>query len=145
MSAVLSPYLNFRGTAREALDFYQSVLGGKASSMTFADQGGMGMPDADQDLVMHGQLDGPDGLLLMASDVPSRLQSEAPTNGFSISLSGDDDATLRRWWAGLGEGATIDVPLEVAPWGDAFGMLTDRFGVSWMVNIAGVAAAPSSD
>ena len=54
-----------------------------------------------------------------------------------FSLSGDDDAGLRRYWDALSEGGTVTLPLEQAPWGDSFGQLTDRFGVNWMVNIAG--------
>jgi PhnB protein len=61
-------------------------------------------------------------------------------SGVSISLSGDDDAALRGYWDKLTDGGDVLQPLEVAPWGDAFGMLVDRFGVSWLVNIAGAAA-----
>jgi PhnB protein len=58
----------------------------------------------------------------------------------SISLSGDDSDELRRFWEGLSEGAEVTMPLEKQMWGDEFGMLTDRFGMQWMVNIAGAAA-----
>ena len=60
--------------------------------------------------------------------------------GFSVSLSGDDDATLRGYWDKLADGGMILQPLEVAPWGDAFGMLTDKYGITWLVNISGAAA-----
>ncbi len=60
-----------------------------------------------------------------------------PPGGVSISLSGDDDAELSGYWDKLLEGGSVTMPLEAAPWGDKFGMLTDRFGVAWMVNIAG--------
>ena len=56
---------------------------------------------------------------------------------FSISLSGDDDRELRGYWDKLAAGGTVTLPLEKAPWGDSFGMLTDKFGTPWMVNIAG--------
>jgi PhnB protein len=59
-----------------------------------------------------------------------------PGNNQSIAVSGDDDAVLRGYWAGLSEGGTVTMPLDVAPWGDTFGMCIDRFGVSWMVSIA---------
>jgi PhnB protein len=58
-------------------------------------------------------------------------------NNFSVSLSGDDEAELRGYWDKLADGATVTMPLERAPWGDTFGMLVDRFGVNWLVNIAG--------
>lgn len=122
------------------MEFYQSVLGGELSVSTFADVGGMGMPEGDQQLVMHAQLTGPDGrLVLMGADTPSGME-HTPVAGFSVSLSGGDHALLHEWWEGLADGATITMPLEAAPWGDAFGMLTDRFGIPWLFNIAGVAA-----
>ncbi len=137
MTVRLNPYLSFNGNAREAMEFYRSVFGGDLDVSTFADAGGMGVPEDEQTKVMHATLDVPGVLTLMGSDSPSHMGYEAPA-GTSISLSGDDDATLRGWWDGLtADGGKIGVPLEVAPWGDAFGMFTDKFGVDWMVNIAG--------
>jgi PhnB protein len=134
VSAVLNPYLNFRGQAKAAMEFYQSVFGGELVVNTFAEFGGMGVPEAEQGNVMHSQLTGPDGLRIMGADVPSSMEHSAPS-GFAVSLSGDDEATLRGWWEALSVGAVIGEPLAVAPWGDAFGMLTDAYGVPWMVNI----------
>ncbi|MCY7397088.1 MAG: hypothetical protein LH468_13235 [Nocardioides sp.] len=68
--------------------------------------------------------------------MPSHLEAPTPA-GFSVSLGGGDDATLRGRWEALSEGAEIREPLTVAPWGDAFGMLSDRFGIDWLVNITG--------
>ncbi|MDO9456801.1 VOC family protein [Nocardioides sp.] len=137
MTTRLNPYLAFQGPAREAMEFYQSVFGGELNVMTFGDMGGMGMPEESHGLVMHSDLMVNDGVTLMGSDQPG---DDAPVNG-SVSLSGDDDATLRAWWAGLAEGGEVTLPLEVAPWGDAFGQLTDKFGIAWMFNIAGTPAA----
>jgi PhnB protein len=139
MATQLNPYLNFRGQARGAMTFYQSVLGGQLDVMTFADMGGeaMGVPESDVGQVMHSALGVSDSVQLMGADVPAHMQGDFP-NG-RISLSGDDGDTLRRWFDGLADGGTINVPLEKAPWGDWFGDLTDKFGVSWMVNIAGAA------
>jgi PhnB protein len=133
----LNPYLGFRDNAREALEFYQSVLGGELTVSTFADYQASEDP-AEADKVMHGQLTAPGGLVLMASDTPNGMDY-SPGSAHSVSLSGgpDDQAELTRFWEGLSDGATITMPLGVAPWGDAFGMLVDRFGVSWLVNIAG--------
>ena len=133
----LTPYLNFRGQAREAMSFYESVLGGNLEVMTFADMGGMGLPESEGGLVMHSALTVSETVQVMGSDVPSHMEGDFP-NG-RISLSGDDRATLQRWFEGLAEGGTVNMPLEKAPWGDWFGDLTDRFGVSWMVNISGSA------
>lgn len=135
MSTFLNPYLNFRGQAREAMTFYHSVLGGQLDVMTFGEMGGMGVPESEAGQVMHSALTVSDSVLLMGSDVPSHMEGDYP-NG-QVSLSGDDDATLRGWFEGLSDGGTIGVPLEKAPWGDSFGQLTDRFGVSWLVNISG--------
>jgi len=63
--------------------------------------------------------------------------SRTPGDTVSVSLSGDDESELRGYWDKLGQGGKITVPLERAPWGDSFGMLTDKYGTHWMVNIAG--------
>ncbi len=134
MTSRLNPYLNFSTEAREAMGFYKSVLGGELTIMSFA-QGGMPHAPADADLVMHAQLETPLGFTLMASDMPREMGKPSP-NG-TVSLSGDDAAELRSYWTALSADGEVVMPLESAPWGDAFGMLTDRFGVQWMVNIAG--------
>lgn len=140
--SVLNPYLNFRGQAREALEFYHAVFGGELTVSSFADLGMADLPEEERGLVMHGQLETPAGFTLMAADVPSHLDFVPGTNQFSISLSGssDDDAQLRGYWQKLGEGGTITEALATAPWGASFGMLTDPFGVNWLVNISADAA-----
>ncbi len=141
MATYLNPYLNFRARTREAMTFYQSVLGGRLDVMTFADMGGMGVPEGETGLVMHSALTVSESVLLMAADVPSHMDTGAEIANGSVSLSGDDEATLRGWFDGLSDGGTVTVPLEKAPWGDSFGMLTDRYGVDWLVNVSGSAAA----
>ena len=136
----LNPYISFRGTAREAMEFYQSVFGGELDLSTFSDFQMPGVGEDEADLIMHGQLEAPGGMTLMGADTPRSMeQPEGST--IAISLSGDDDAELRGFWEKLADGGTVTMPLEVAPWGDAFGQLTDKFGVSWMVNIAGAGGA----
>ncbi len=136
MTATLNPYLNFRGNAREALEFYRSVFGGDLRASTFTDFG-MPVDPAEADQVMHGQLTTEGGLVLMASDVPGHMPWTPGENVFSVSLSGDSEELLTGWWEALSEGAEVQEPLTKAPWGDTFGMLKDRFGVAWLVNIAG--------
>ncbi|MGN8245906.1 VOC family protein [Cellulomonas soli] len=133
MATLLNPYLNFPSGAKDALEFYRSVFGGELTTTTFG-EGGMAQDPADQDKLMHGQLVTDAGLVLMASDAPSGMELSTGSS-HSISLSGEDDAELRGYWDGLSDGATIGEPLTTAPWGDTFGMLTDKFGVPWMVNI----------
>lgn len=138
MSTHLNPYLGFRNTAREAMDFYQTVFGGELTRSTFAEFHASQDP-AEQDKVMHSMLTTDRGLVLMAADTPNSMDY-SPGNNYSVSLSGEDDAELRGYWDKLSAGGRVTVPLEQAPWGDSFGMCVDKFGVSWMVNIAGTSA-----
>jgi PhnB protein len=135
--ATLNPYIGFRGNAREAMEFYQSVFGGELTSQTFAEFGMPGTSEADADKVMHSQLETPSGFTLMASDTPSSMPDPPEASYITISLSGSESDELRGYWDRLAEGGQVGMPLEQAPWGDSFGQLTDKFGISWMVNIAG--------
>jgi PhnB protein len=135
MTVRLNPYIGFRDNAREAMTFYESVFGGELTISTFADFHASEDP-AEQDKVMHSQLETPDGLVLMGADTPNSMEHR-PQAGISVSLSGDDEAKLRGWWERLSESGTVLMPFAKAPWGDTFGMCVDRFGTSWMVNAAG--------
>ena len=132
MTVRLNPYLNWRGQAADAMAFYASVLGGELSTNTFAEYGGMGVPEDEQGQVMHSQLQANDTLVLMGSDVPSTMPAEI-SNGV-LSISGDELDVISGWFAALSEGGTVDVPFEAAPWGDHFGQVTDKFGITWMFN-----------
>ncbi|RFA15309.1 hypothetical protein B7R21_04635 [Subtercola boreus] len=135
---ILSPYISFTGDARAALDFYQSVFGGEIIRSTFGEMHASEDP-AEADLIMHSQLTTPGGLTLMASDTPKSMPHN-PGDTISVSLSGGpaDEAELTGFWRALsGDGRTVTVPLMKAPWGDQFGMCADRFGINWLVNIAG--------
>jgi len=138
MSVQLNPYLSFRGNASQAMDFYHSVFGGELTRSTFGEFNASTDP-AEKDLIMHSQLVTGDGLVLMVSDVPSHMEYQVGTNNFSVSLSGgtDDDARLRGYWEKLSSGGNVLASLEVAPWGDTFGMCVDQFGITWLVNISG--------
>lgn len=132
MTVRLNPHLGFRDNAREAMSFYQSVLGGELTIATLGEFHASEDP-AEQDKVMHARLETPDGLVLMAADTPAAMEY-TPQAGVAVSLSGDDEATLRGYWEKLSGGGTIIMPFEKAPWGDTFGMCVDRYGTSWMVN-----------
>lgn len=134
MSTILNPYLGFRDTAREAITFYHSVLGGELTINTFGESG-MSDDPAEQDKVMHASLICANGMTLMASDTPPGMGDPATQSNIAVSLSGDDEGELRNYWDGLSTEGTTTMPLEKAPWGDTFGMLTDKFGINWMVNI----------
>ena len=140
MTTRLNPYLSFRDTAREAMGFYQSVFGGELTQNTFADFQASEDP-AEQEKIMHSMLVTDSGLVLMGADTPNSMEHH-PQSSHAVSLSGEqaDEAELRGYWDKLSAGATVTAPLEKAPWGDTFGMCTDRYGITWMVNIAGAQA-----
>lgn len=136
MTAQLNTYLGFKGEARAAMNFYQSVFGGEIVQSTFGEFHASEDP-AEQDLIMHSQLTTDGGLVFMAADSPSVMPYEKGNN-FSMSLSGasDDETELTGYFEGLSEGGQVLEPLVRAPWGDTFGMVKDRFDITWMVNIA---------
>jgi PhnB protein len=133
MKPTLNPYLTFKGNAREAMEFYKSVLGGELKISTFG-EGGAPAEEGEKDLVMHALLEN-GTLTFMASDSGTKHQVSVGDN-ISMSLSGPQDEDLTKYFNGLSEGGKVDMPLEAAPWGDKFGMLTDKFGIHWMVNIS---------
>ncbi|WP_026554903.1 VOC family protein [Arthrobacter sp. 35W] len=135
MTTRLNPYLGFRTTARDAMEFYKSVFGGELTISTFGDYHASEDP-AEQNLVMHSQLETPAGLTLMGADTPAAM-SYNPGDNITVSLSGEDEAELRGYWEKISDGGEVSVPLEKAPWGDTFGMCKDKFGIGWLVNIAG--------
>lgn len=130
----LNPYINFKDTARAAMEFYQSVLGGELAVNTFDEYPGMGVEASEGSLVMHAQLETPDGFVLMGADTPSHMEY-SPAAGFAVSISGEDESALEGWWNGLAEGGTVTMPFETPPWGGRFGMLTDKFGIDWMLSL----------
>lgn len=148
MSLTTTTHLNFRGTARQALDFYRSVFGGTVHATTYAE---VGMPaDAPgADRIVFGQLDGDHGIRLMAYDIPG-LDDPATTAGstrrengatltdraFFQSLRADTLPELEGYWEALTEGASVIEPLAASSWSPGFGMLTDRFGVTWVLDVA---------
>jgi PhnB protein len=134
MSTQLNPYLSFRDNAKEAMKFYQSVFGGELISTTFGEFQATDDP-AEQDKIMHSMLSTDGGLVLMASDTPNQM-AYTPGSTISISVSGEDEAELRGYWEKLSAGGTVGMPLGPAPWGDTFGMCSDKYGVSWLINIA---------
>ena len=137
MASRLNPYVNvLDGKAREALEFYQSVLGGELNVMTFGDMGTEG-DLATQ--VMHGQLETPAGYTLMVADAPPEMVQVTMGNNISDQPVRGDRGRRRAPWLlrRPRRGRHVPQPLEPAPWGDEFGMLVDKFGITWLVNIAG--------
>lgn len=131
---ILNPYLSFLDNARTAMEFYQGVFGGELEMNVFGEFPDMLQDPSQGDLIMHAQLTLPDGSVLMASDTPPGMMPFAQPAGFSISISGDDEAEITRYWEALSDGGTTVMPFEIPPWGGRFGMLVDRFGISWSVS-----------
>lgn len=144
MAITTTTHLNFRGHAREALDFYQSVFGGQVAAITFADahnvqsEGGLATAD-EANQIMWGQVQADNGFHVMAYDVPSALSYDQGDKPVFVSVRGDEGATeeVAGYWNGLTDGATIQADLGPAPWGaPLYGMLTDKFGVIWVIDVA---------
>jgi PhnB protein len=133
MQTQLNPYLNFRDNTRQAMEFYQNVFGGKLTLQTYKEFHASQDPSEDNK-IMHAVLEAGSGITFMAADTPNRMDYHPPSS-FSMSLSGDNEAELTTWFQKLSAGGTAGMPLAKAPWGDTFGMCTDKFGLSWMVNI----------
>ncbi|GHC06667.1 MULTISPECIES: VOC family protein [Streptomyces rochei group] len=135
MSVKAVTHLNFRGDARAALTFYRSVFGGDMSVVTYRDTGDVQDP-SQADQVSWGQVRTESGLCLMAYDVPSNLPWERGENAFFVSVRGDGAEEITGYWEKLSAGATVHRPLAPSPWAPLYGMLSDRFGVTWVLDVA---------
>ena len=133
MPTLLNPYLSFKDNARSAMQFYQSVFGGKLTLSTFKEFN-VSQDPSEADKIMHAMLEADNGIVFMGADTPNQMGYQPGAN-ISMSLSGENHAELTAYFEKLSAGGTVAQPLMQAPWGDSFGMLTDKFGVNWMVNI----------
>ncbi|KOS07646.1 glyoxalase [Flavobacterium akiainvivens] len=144
---VVNPYLNFNGNTEEVFNFYKSVFGGEfAMLMRFKDipaeatqdQAGEGCADAgvpagEENGIMHIAL--PIGSsILMGTDVTSNMPQVDHGNGISLTLSAESREEADRVFNALAEGGKIQMPMQDMFWGDYYGMLTDKFGIQWMMN-----------
>ncbi|CAN5517394.1 VOC family protein [soil metagenome] len=128
-------HLNFRGDARAALGFYQSVFGGDLTIFTNHDMGNDQIP-AEAEQVMWGQVVAENGLRVMAYDVPSSRPWSRGDDPFFISLRGKSSEEIAGFWEKLTENANVIVPLAPAQWSPLYGMLKDRFGITWVLDVA---------
>ncbi|MFT7837890.1 VOC family protein [Saccharothrix sp. BKS2] len=135
MSVTTTTHLNFRGDARAALEFYRSVFGGDLAVVTYRDAGNV-QEESEADQVMWGQVRAGNGFRVMAYDVPSRTGFDRGENSFFVSLRGEGVEEVTGYWRGLCDGATVVVPIGPAGWAPAYGMLRDRFGVVWVVDVS---------
>lgn len=131
----LEPYIFFRGNCKEAMEFYKSVFGGELTMQTNDEtpkdvQEQMGVTDENRNQIMHAKLEG--DVVLLGSD--SRNASPEAKK-IELSLGGDDEEKLRGYFDKLSMGGKVIMPLAKQFWGDTFGMVTDKYGIDWMVNI----------
>ena len=133
MASQLNPYISFKDNTRQAMEFYKTVFGGKLTMNTFKEFNASQDPNED-DLIMHAVLEADNGIVFMASDTPARMEYKPGTN-INMSLSGEYEAELKGYFERLSDGGMVTMPLEKAPWGDSFGMLVDKYGIGWFVNI----------
>ncbi|NUR84425.1 MAG: VOC family protein [Nonomuraea sp.] len=134
MSVSTVTHLNFRGDARAALTFYQSVFGGDLAVVTYGDAGDLRDPAAAGQ-VMWGQVAAANGFRVMAYDVPASMPWDQGENAFFVSLRGETAGEVEAYWEKLREGATVVQPLGPAQWAPLYGMLKDRYGVVWVVDV----------
>jgi PhnB protein len=130
----LSPYVNFQGRAREAMEFYHQLFGGTLDLLAMNAQGQAG-PAQPGDRISYARLEA-DGMLLIAVDGHPDYPAQTGDN-IALALTGSDPDRISRIFQALAEGGTIKMPLTAQPWGTTVGWLTDPFGINWMVQVAG--------
>jgi len=134
---LINPYFNFPGTAEAAISFYQSVLGGEIPvAMRYREvPGNESLNEAEADKMMHISLMVPNGTVIMATDaVDSKGWKLTEGNNFSLALSTSSKEEADTIFAGLSNGGKVTSPMKDEFWGDYFGMLIDKFGISWMIS-----------
>jgi len=135
----LNPYIARDGDARDMMEFYEQVLGGELTLQTFGESP-MPVPDSHKDKLMHAALIA-GRVEIMASDTPPDMQLSSTHSNISLSLIGKDEAVLKKIFDQLADGGKVTMPLEKQFWGDVFGMVDDKFGNHWMVNIEATGGA----
>lgn len=133
----IQPYLFFAGQCEEAIEFYKQALGAEVEMMMrYRENPEPPPPDQIQpgmdDKIMHASLKIGDAVVMASDDCTASVK---PFGGFSLSLNVPDTATADRMFAALAAGGTVNMPLGQTFWSPRFGMLVDRFGVSWMINV----------
>jgi PhnB protein len=134
----VQPYLFFEGRAEEAIEFYRRAIGAKPGMMMRykdspeAPPPGRVPPGSDNK-IMHAEMQIGDTLVMVSDGMVSGKPS---FKGFSLAIDAPDVATLDKQFAALSEGGKVEMPLGKTFWSPRFGMLTDKFGVGWMLGVA---------
>ena len=136
---MLVAYVSFNGNTEEVFNFYKSAFGGTITNVqrfTDSPHGGQ-MADADKNKIMHIALEAPNGVRLMGNDHLDVMGGPfLAGNNFALSLHPDSKEIADSLFNKLSAGGSVTVPMSKAPWGDYFGMFTDKFGIKWMINKA---------
>ena len=130
-------YITFNGNTEAAFDFYKNALNGTITNLQrFGDsQHGGQMNDEDKKKIMHIALEAPNGIKLMGNDFLDFMgEPFIAGNNFSLSFHPESEEMANKLFDRLSEGGSVTVPMSKAPWGDYFGMFTDKFGIKWMIN-----------
>lgn len=136
----INPYLNFQGNTEEAFKFYQSIFGGDfiggISRFNNAPESGK-LSEEEKNKVMHIALPFGENNMIMATDALESMGQKVKTgNNFYLCISADSREQADQFFEGLSDGAEVDMEMHDAFWGDYFGMLTDKFGIRWMITFA---------
>ena len=135
MALTTTPHLNFDGDARVALEFYRSVFGGDLTLVTYAMAHSADQVD-DPERIIFGEVTTDRGFHVMAYDVQHGREYAAGKHPFYLSVRAESDDEARAVWDALTEGATVITPFGPSMWSSGYGMATDRFGVTWFVDVA---------
>jgi PhnB protein len=129
----INVYLHFPGNCEQAFKFYETVFGGEITFMMKHEEAPtqMELPEGWRDKVMHATLKIGESTVMGADSPPGLYQQPA---GFTVSIGLNDPAAAQQIFAKLAEGGSVRMPLQKTFWAQLFGMLTDRFGIPWMVN-----------
>ncbi|MCE0534583.1 VOC family protein [Kineosporia rhizophila] len=134
MSVTTTVHLNFRGQARAALEFYQSVFGGRLTVATYADAHRVQRPE-EADQVIWGEVQSEAGFHVMAFDVPGDRAHDPGVEAVFVSVRGQDEDEIRGYWDKIVVGGTVREPLEPSGWAKLYGMVADQFGVIWVLDV----------
>lgn len=134
MKTSLSPYLIFHGNCKEVMEFYKSIFGGELFMQTYGEAMPENTPPEHKNQIIHAHLNCGDFMFMASDDHPGAEVKVG--NNVHLSFGGSDEEKLKGFFDKLSQGGKVNSPLEKQFWGDTFGMLTDKFGVHWMINIS---------
>jgi len=128
----INPYLTFAGNCREALDFYKTCFNGEIVSIETFGEANFAQNESMKDKIIHAEFKAEE-IYFMASDAMPDFKAN-PGNMLTMSLSLSDKNEQAKIFDALADGGTVTMPLDIAFWGEIFGMVTDRFGIHWMLS-----------